>query len=160
MHRTVIVTVAALVAVVLSIPAWAQTPTLNGAWRVTAVTRADGKVNSSPEPGLYIFTGRHYSIQLVNAPRPSAAGNQSPDKERLAAYDAFTANTGTYEVNGSTLTTRPMVAKNPSVMSGQATSAGSGQQMTIKFEGSSVLYLTSLNPDGKGSTVRRLQRLE
>lgn len=154
MNRTVVVTVAALVAVVLSIPAWAQTPTLKGAWRVTAVTSVDGKVNSSPEPGLFIFTDRHYGIQHVNTPRPAAAGNQSPDKERLAVYDAFTANTGTYELKGSTLTTKPMVAKNPSVMSGP------GQQSTIKFEGPSVLYITSPGPDGKGSTVRRLQRLE
>lgn len=154
MNRAVIVTVTALVAVVLSIPAWAQTPTLKGAWRVTSVTSADGKVNSSPEPGLYIFTDRHYSIQYVNAPRPAAAGQSSPDKDRLAAYDAFTANTGTYELKGSALMTKAIVAKNPSVMSGP------GGQSTVKFEGPSVLYITSPGPDGKGSTVRRLQRLE
>lgn len=154
MNRTGIVVVAALVSAVLLVPVSAQTPTLKGAWRVTSVTSADGKVNSSPEPGLYIFTDRHYGIQFVNAPRPASAGQSTPDKERLAAYDAFTANTGTYEVKGSTLMTRPIVAKNPGVMTGP------GQQSTIKFEGSSVLVLTSPNADGKGSTVRRLQRVE
>lgn len=154
MKRTLFVALVAVVSGLISSAASAQTPTLKGAWRVTSVTSADGKVNSSPEPGLYIFTDRHYSTQYVNAPRSAAAGQASPDKERLAAYDAFTANTGTYEVKGSTLTTKPIVAKNPSVM------AGSGGQATIRFEGASVVHITSPNPDGKGSTVRRLQRVE
>jgi hypothetical protein len=134
----------------------AQSPSLRGAWKVVSITTADGKVNNAPEPGLYLFTDRHYSIQTVNAPRPAAAGQNSPDKDRLAAYDAFTANTGTYEVKGATYTTRPIVAKNPSVMTG----TGPGAASEIRFEGTSVVYLSSPNPGGNGKTVRKLQRLE
>ena len=37
---------------------------------------------------------------------------------RYEAWNAFTANSGTHQISGSTLTTRPVVAKNPGVMAG------------------------------------------
>ena len=126
---------------------------LKGAWKVVAVTAADGKADTAPQPGLYVFTGTHYSIQRVNSARPATAGVSSPDKDRLAAYDAFTANTGTYEVKGNTLTTKPLVAKNPSVM-------GTTGQSELRFEGTSVVHVTSPNPGGVGKTTVKLQRVE
>lgn len=59
------------------------------------------------------------------------------DAEKIAAYDSFIANSGTYEVSGSTLTVRPAVARNPNYMAG-----GFGKYQ-FKFEGSNTLYLTS-----------------
>ena len=107
----------ALSCVFVTSNAFAQSPgSLKGAWKVVAVTAADGKVDTAPQPGLYVFSDKHYSTQRVNSARPATAGVSSPDKDRLAAYDAFTANTGTYEVKGNTLTTKPLVAKNPSVI--------------------------------------------
>ena len=44
---------------------------------------------------------------------------------RYEAWAPFTANAGTYEVTGGTLTTRPIMAKNPSVM---------GQPSTREFK--------------------------
>ena len=38
------------------------------------------------------------------------------DEERGKVYYPFTANAGTYELEGSTLTMTPIVAKNPAVM--------------------------------------------
>ena len=40
------------------------------------------------------------------------------DAEKLAAYDSFVANSGTYEVAGSTITIHPVVARSPNYMSG------------------------------------------
>lgn len=155
-RRLAVVTSAALVTALVATAAAQSAPSLKGAWKVVSITTGDGKVNNAPEPGLYIFTDKHYSVQTVNAPRPASAGQSSPDKDRLAAYDAFTANTGTYELKGSSYTTKPMVAKNPSVM----TATTPGQPTEIRFEGANVVYLSSPNPDGKGKTVRKLQRLE
>ncbi len=46
-------------------------------------------------------------------------GTQEPtDAEVLTAYGSFIANSGTYEVSGSTIVTRPIVAKTPNVMAG------------------------------------------
>jgi hypothetical protein len=106
-------------------------PSLQGAWRVTevVVTGANAATNKSPQPGLYVFTRQHYSIMTVNgtAPRKDFGTPRDPakltDAEKIARYevwDAFTANSGTYQVSGSTLTTRPLVAKNPGVMAGPA----------------------------------------
>src|SRR5215210_3926529 len=107
-------------------------PEIQGAWRVTEVsgTGANAPPNKSPQPGLYIFTKRHYSIVSVGGTtsRENLAAPQDPEKltdaEKIARYEAWellTANTGTYEITGTTLTTHPMVAKNPSVIGTPAT---------------------------------------
>ncbi len=133
--------------------AQAGTGSLKGAWRVVAVTSADGKTDAAPQPGLYIFTDRHYSIQRVTAPRVALPAQNATDKELAAAFGPYTANSGTYELKGATLTTRPIVAKNPAVMT------GSGQQSEVRFEGASVLHITSTTPTG-GKAVTKLQRAE
>jgi hypothetical protein len=105
------------------------TPSLQGVWRVTeiVVTGANAATNKSPQPSVYIFTKQHYSIMSVGgtAARKDFGSPKDParltDAEKMARYevwDAFTANSGTYQVSGSTLTTRPLVAKNPGVMAG------------------------------------------
>jgi hypothetical protein len=105
------------------------TPSLQGVWRVTEIveTGANAATNKSPQPSLYMFTKQHYSIMTVNgtAARKDFGAPKDPlkltDAEKIARYevwDAFTANSGTYQVSGNTLTTRPLVAKNPGVMAG------------------------------------------
>ena len=111
--------------------------TLEGAWRVTEESfesPAASWTNTSPPPSLYIFAEQHYSIMLVpsgadggSQPRELFPGNEPvlgsaepTDAEKVAAYDSFIAHSGTYEVSGSSLTTRPMVAKSPNVMSGES----------------------------------------
>jgi len=111
--------------------------TLEGAWRVTeeSFESPDASwTNTNPQPSLYIFAKQHYSIMLVpsgsdggSQPRELFPGNEPvlgsaepTDAEKVAAYDSFIANSGTYEVSGSSLTTRPMVAKSPNVMSGES----------------------------------------
>jgi hypothetical protein len=101
---------------------------------------------------LYIFTDRHYSIQRVTVARAALSQNPS-DKDRLAAFDPFIANSGTYELQGNALTTHPIVAKNPNVMS------GTPQKSDVKFEGTSTLHLVTTGPDGTKTTYM-LQRVE
>lgn len=116
----------------LSVPTvgWAQeqaaAPSVEGVWKVAEVvtTGAQATTNSSPQPSLIIFSRGHYSYLSIGAtePRPNVAP-KDPDKptdaEKIAKYgewDPFTANAGTYEVKGTTLTRRPLVAKNQAVM--------------------------------------------
>jgi hypothetical protein len=128
--------IVAAVAVVLVASAWsladAQSPSLQGAWRVTqiVVTGANAASNRSPQPGLYVFTRQHYSIMTVNGTEPrknfEAARDAAKltDAEKIARYEAwnpFTANAGTYTVKGNVLTTKAMVAKNPAVMGTEGT---------------------------------------
>lgn len=135
-----------------SIAPSAQSTGLKGAWRVVAITAADGRTDMAPPPGLYIFTERHYSVQRVITARPALPEKPS-DAELLAAFGPFTANSGTYEVRGGRLTTTAMVAKNPNAMAGQSSTS------ELHFEGNEVVHVTSPNPGG-GTTVTKLMRLE
>lgn len=92
---------------------------IQGAWRVTEIRDAAG-VNSQPQPELYIFTKRHYSIiQIVGRePRKAPADLQTASAaELLAVYGPnFAAQSGTYTATSTTLTARPIVAKQPAQM--------------------------------------------
>lgn len=92
-------------------------PGLEGAWLVAEISAA-GRILSSPQPGLLLFTGRYYSYTLVTseAPRPAPPPDVASPEALLAAWNPFTANAGTFEVSGSTMTRRPIVAKNPDAM--------------------------------------------
>ena len=105
----------------------AQAPSLQGAWRVSeiVVTGAGASTNTTPQPGLYLFTKNHYSIVTVNGTAarkdatPPKDAAKLTDAEKLARYEMwnpFTANSGSYEVKGNTLTTKVVVAKNAGFM--------------------------------------------
>lgn len=95
---------------------------LEGVWTVTSihVSGPDSAANTTVQPSLYLFTDKHYSIMRVtgNQPRALTATDSATDAEKLAAYNSFIANTGTYEIADSTLTIHPVVARNPNFMAG------------------------------------------
>ncbi len=103
----------------------AQTGTrkpVEGVWRVVeiVVTGADASNNASPQPSLFIFTRHHYSQMWIRGTQPRALfkAEEPTDEEKIPAFDSFVANTGTYEVMGTTLTIRPIVARYPNFMAG------------------------------------------
>jgi len=90
-----------------------------GAWVITraSVTDPTGTtVNDSPEPGLYLFTERHFSNMLIPGAERAPFSPEGTDEERLAAYDNFIADAGTYEYTDTTLTVHNIIAKVPNVM--------------------------------------------
>ncbi len=105
---------------------------LEGAWQVVARSGADSDTNlteTSTQPGLYIFGKQHYSMMYV--PRSEARAlfegtfDEVTDSEKVQAYDTFIANSGTYEISESGLTTRPALAKNPNFMTGSHSAVSS-----------------------------------
>ena len=90
---------------------------LEGAWRVTEVVTG-AQILASPQPGLLLFTGRHYSYTFVTSegPRPDVPPGAVTAEVLATAWNPFTANAGTFEVSGSTMTRRPIVAKSPAAM--------------------------------------------
>ena len=62
------------------------------------------------------------------------------DEEKVASWETFIANSGSYEATGSTLTTRPMVAKSANLMAG-----GGPLTMTYEVVGD-TLYVTFAPP--------------
>jgi hypothetical protein len=123
-HRAAPIPFAALAAAILigCQKAEAPEPPLEGAWSVVSIHVAgpDSAANTTVQPSLFLFGDRHYSMMRVtgNQPRTLAAKDSVTDAEKLAAYDSFVANTGTYETADSTLTIHPVVARSPNFMSG------------------------------------------
>ncbi len=98
---------------------------IRGAWSVisTSLTGADRtSTNDSPQPGLVLFTERHYSVMFVEGiePRkPFADAQRATDAEKITAYDTFTGHTGTYSIVDSVVAMRVVVAKLPNLMTGE-----------------------------------------
>ena len=137
----------------------AQTPeSIQGVWRPVARTipatqnpgdRSDPfayvpvGTQTDLQPGLMIFTARHYSrtTDTATAPRPTTSDvtRGKPTAEELQArWGPFQANAGTYELSGNTLTLHLMVSKDP-------TSQGRGNfaRLTFKMDGDR-LWLTPI----------------
>jgi hypothetical protein len=94
---------------------------LEGAWSVVSIqVIGSDSAATTVQPSLFLFGDKHYSMMRVtgNQPRALAATDSATDAEKLAAYNSFIANTGTYEVADSTLTIHPVVARSPNYMSG------------------------------------------
>jgi hypothetical protein len=123
-HTTAPTALAALAAILLTAcerKEAAESP-LEGAWSIASihVTGPDSAASTTVQPSLYLFGDKHYSMMRVtgNQPRALAAADSVTDAEKLAAYDSFIANSGTYEVADSTLTIHPVVARSPNFMAG------------------------------------------
>jgi hypothetical protein len=129
---------------------------LDGAWRVSEVVTAGpgARVLESPQPGLLLFTGRYYSYTLVTGeePRPALPGGVSNAEYLLTVWNPFTANAGTFEVSDSTMTRRPIVAKNPDAMA-----AGAFNEYTFRLSADTLWATatrTEAGPVRGASTVR------
>lgn len=101
---------------------------LEGTWKTEEITLVQGPnagTIADPQPSLFIFTKRHYNIMYVRGtePRPllgeEATRTSLTEAEVRATFEPFVANSGTYELSGSTLTTYPQVALWPNFMSGE-----------------------------------------
>ena len=118
-------------------------PSIQGVWRRTEIAVTNPKqaagfpkgTHTNLQPGLFVFTAKHYSVQIDGGtkPRPSIKdATQATREELVAAWGPFTSNSGTYELAGSTLPMRHIVAKN-------ADNQGKGvTRATIKLEGDNL----------------------
>ena len=125
-----------------------QSQRIEGVWRVVEYTTTgpNARVKAQPQPGLLIFTGKHYSFMRVTSdePRPPLTDVTKMTKEQIiAVYQPFAANAGTYEVSGSTLTTWPAVAKDPDVMR-----AGFSIVFSFKLDGNHLFLNALRNSNG------------
>lgn len=130
MRRIMIPTVA-IAAVLVAAGAWRaagpQAAALRGAWVATG-WQINGTPVATPQRGLLVFTGSHYSMMFVPGvdARPGYDGESLTDAEKLAAYDSFVANSGRYRVSGDTLVTSAYMAKDPNYMNAWARGCSTG----------------------------------
>jgi hypothetical protein len=140
---------------------FAQTKTpVEGVWRVAefSITGATAASNSNPEPGLFIFTRGYFSVAIVDHPRLAVAPAKDPPRlteaEKIARYEEwvpFHANSGTYEIKGSTLIRRPIVAKNAV----NVTSPPITQE--FELDGPNTLWLIERSAPGRPARETRIK---
>ena len=145
--------------------AFAQTKSpVEGVWKITEWVEA-GKTNTDPQPAIFIFTKGYYSVaMLMGPPRtdsiPSNMGREPSDVEKIGLFEQwkwFVGISGSYEVNGSTIVMRPIVAKTTWDMNPQ-TPRGEPE---FKFEGPNTFWLIVTTERAKKVGLRmKLTRLE
>jgi len=117
---------------------------IEGVWKVTeiVITGANASNSANVQPSLFIFSQQHYSLMYVpgNKPRALYKAQEPTNEEKISAFDSLIANTGTYEISGSTLTIHPIVARNPNFM------AGGSDKYQFRIEGT-TLTLTEKSTD-------------
>lgn len=117
---------------------------LEGVWREAeiVVTGRDASIIQNPQPSLYIFTPTHYAMlgTLGDRPRTLYKTIDPTKEEKVAAYDSFWGNAGTYEVTGDIMTIRPIIARVPNFMS------GGFQKYEFRLDGD-TLWLTGNSTD-------------
>ena len=125
MLRGLLVTLAFCTSVVA---AFAQTkaPSIEGVWQISSFVATGAGAENVPkaQPSQIIFTKTHYawvSLGGTTARKPLTLKDPAKptDAEKMAEWemwDSLTAQAGTYQFDGKTLTRRPTVAKNMAVM--------------------------------------------
>jgi hypothetical protein len=163
--RTLIASAALLLFVSAPSSARQAAGTLDGVWKITeVVTTGDGAgTNSTPQPSLIIFARGHYSYISIGSDKPRArvASPKDPakltDAEKIARYEQwnpFTANAGTYQVKGSTLTRKALTAKNEAVI-------GTEFVADFKLEGNTLWLVTKSAAGAPASETRtKLTRVQ
>jgi hypothetical protein len=161
--RKLFVVVAVLALTSLSLLAQSK-PSIQGVWRIAEVTTTgpNAYTNKSPQPGLYIFTAKHYSLvrDTAREVRPAIKDITNPTAaEALATFNPFQGQAGTYEVSGTTLKVTPAVAKVPPASGKYGTTAS----YSLKMQGE-TLWLTQVlgnrgTPVANPGTIR-LTRVE
>ncbi len=130
---------------------------IEGAWKLVEIISPDGVKNSAPQPGMWMFTEKHYGLGMVLGTKvrvqPDAVA-QALGVKKVSLWDAFVANTGTYSVSGNMLTTVPIVAEAEEAMTN-----GFLLKYEMNFEGNDTVSLTTKAGGGVNS-VWKLQRLE
>ncbi len=121
---------------------------LEGAWQLTEVMRTGGSeedtTDTDPNLQIILFTeGHHSSMRNVgDRPDPVAEGQTLTDEDRLAAFAAFRATSGTYEVSGSKLIRHSMLNRNPG-------NVGNTGEVEYRIEGDKLMITAPPNDEGR-----------
>ena len=115
--------IAALLSVLVSASAaQAQTTAHNplvGAWRITEIADTGKPPLTTPQPGLYIFTPKHYSFIRINGAKPLRdypSNDKATDAEKVTVFNSIYMQSGSYTVKDNVLVVKVLVAKSAFAM--------------------------------------------
>jgi hypothetical protein len=122
---------------------------LEGVWQVM-------DVGGQSTAGVYIFTGKHYSMMFATTDRPQIddAGKATADELR-AMWGPMATNAGTYDVSGNLVTIRQIVAKIPVVMK-----PGANEVYAFRVEGNTLSLSLTQQRNARGVTVQTRRQLD
>ena len=118
---------------------------LEGAWQLQERMVSGGEnegTNTDPNLNIILFSAGHYSM-MRNAgdrPDPVPEGQTPTDEDRLAAFAAFRAQSGTYEVSGSKIMFHRMMDRIPEAV-------GNTNELEYQIEGDKLMT-TATNDEG------------
>jgi hypothetical protein len=149
-------------------PAQQKSTSLTGAWQVTKVqmTGPNARTITNPQPGLYLFTGKYFSLMMVMGDHPRPIHPTLPEvpkasaQEILAVYGPYVANTGTYEIQGDTLIMHPMVSKNPELMGGSVIYSFQIQGNSLRLKMLKMVMGASVPPPPLPQAIWTLTQVE
>jgi hypothetical protein len=141
----------------------AEKPSLEGVWKATSivVTGANASTNANRQPSLVIYTKKYFSFITLDGsvplpPRSQLTAPKDPnhltDEEKLARYEAWLpviAQSGTYEVHGTTLIQHRLISKDPASMNTD------GGPIEFKIEGNTLMQTTKSAPGQPVSETHR-----
>ncbi len=137
------------VALVALFPCTASAQSIEGAWRLAEYSSPDGPTYTEPA-SLMIFADGYYSRMFVRTNDTRQPLTQaSTDADRVAAWTPFVSNSGTYTLDGSTLTLLADVAKMPSTNRTPTT-------FQVQIEGNTLVLTGSA--EGVADTTQRWVR--
>jgi len=137
----------------------------SGSWKIASIRyTVQGKTSvvKDLQPGLALFTDGHYSmawIPSVEPRKPSARIWFPDDGEKIAAFDTFIMNSGTYTATDMTLTTCPVVAKTPEFMGGRSVFRYWFTKDTLWLRATEILSFNDIPDPGPGIVVTDLGML-
>ena len=130
---------------------------LVGAWSLIAVNPGnDSPLIEPSQPGLYIFTADYYSAVFAPGADPRIKAEvsfQPTPAEMTAQYESIIVNTGTYEIDGSTVTFRPIIAKSPGFVGGHQTSTFRVEGDTLVLSANTVVAVDDISPPDVGGSL-------
>ncbi len=141
-----IIACAAVIEAMVIVQSAAAESSIEGVWRLTNVSMSGPNGLKSDDgdaqPNLWIFTKKHFSVMGVTSdkPRPVQPLDKATNAQKVAAWSDFMAYAGTYEVNGTTLTSHHIVAKNPE-------EPGASGTFDIKIEGNTLILISKGIPN-------------
>ena len=121
---------------------------LEGAWQTTEVMVTGGSEEDTTDTvsnlSVFLFTAGHYSAMrnVGDRPDPVPEGQTLTDEDRLAAFAAFRAGSGTYEVSGSKLMLHVMLNRDPGTV-------GNTIEVEYRIEGDKLMTTSTLNDEGR-----------
>ena len=138
-----------------------QSAPLHGAWRIVRTSLAAGEqpnFRTYTQPGLLLFTARHYSLMYVegNESRKMFSDPARPTvAEKVDAFDTFVGHSGTYSLEGSIVVMDVEIAKLPNLTSPELRSTFARFEYQIAGD---TLQLTRRTP--RGAFAMQLMRAQ